>query len=133
MTMKFTIAIEPATESTAFGVVVPDLAGCFSAGDTIEQAFSNAVEAINAHCEFLSEDGLDIPTPKPLSEHHANPEYAGWVWGMVDVDLSRYEGKAEKINITIPRNLLAKIDEYAKSHHLSRSAFLVKAARHEMR
>ena len=33
--MKFTIAIEAGTKTTAFGVVVPDLPGCFSAGDTV--------------------------------------------------------------------------------------------------
>jgi len=32
--MKFTVAIEPGTKKAAFGVVVPDLPGCFSAGDT---------------------------------------------------------------------------------------------------
>ena len=34
--MKFLIAIEPGTPGTAYGVVVPDLPGCFSAGDTLE-------------------------------------------------------------------------------------------------
>ncbi|MGL4766555.1 MAG: type II toxin-antitoxin system HicB family antitoxin [Formosimonas sp.] len=131
--MKFPIAIEPATENTAYGVVIPDLAGCFSAGDTIEEAFNNAIEAIHAHCEFLAEDGQDIPTPAPLDQHFNNPEYVGWTWGMVEVDTSRYEGKSEKINITLPRNLLAKIDNYAQAHHLTRSAFLAEAARHEMR
>jgi predicted RNase H-like HicB family nuclease len=42
--MKFTIAIEVGTKKSAFGVVVPDLPGCFSAGDTIEEAFDNARE-----------------------------------------------------------------------------------------
>lgn len=132
--MKFPIAIEPATENTAWGVVVPDLPGCFSAGDSAEDAFANAVEAIAAHCEFLAEDGLDIPVPRPLAEHQADPEFAGnWVWGMVDVDVSRYEGKAEKINITLPRRLLAKIDAYAKAHGETRSGFLAEAARVAMR
>jgi predicted RNase H-like HicB family nuclease len=65
--MKFTIAIEPGTKKAAFGVVVPDLAGCFSAGDTVEEAFDNAREAIEAHCEVLAEEGKTIPTPKPMS------------------------------------------------------------------
>lgn len=132
--MKFPIAIEPATETTAWGVVVPDLPGCFSAGDSAEEAFANAVEAIEAHCELLAEDGLDIPVPRPLAEHQADPEFAGnWVWGMVDVDVSRFEGKAEKINITLPRRLLAKIDDYARAHGETRSGFLAEAARAAMR
>ena len=53
--MKFPIAIEPGDETTAFGVVVPDLPGCFSAGDTLEAAYANAAEAI----ELWIETALD--------------------------------------------------------------------------
>lgn len=131
--MKFPIAIETATETTAWGVVVPDLPGCFSAGDSAEDAFVNAVEAIEAHCELLAEDGHDIPVPRPLAQWQADPEFAGWVWALVDVDTSRFEGRAEKINITLPRLLLAKIDSYAKAHGETRSGFLAQAARAAMR
>ena len=44
--MKYPIAIEPGDDHTAFGVVVPDLPGCFSAGDTLDEAIDNAREAI---------------------------------------------------------------------------------------
>jgi predicted RNase H-like HicB family nuclease len=130
--MKFPIAIEPATQSTAWGVVVPDLPGCFSAGDTAEDAFARAVEAIEAHCELLADDNVDIPIPQPLADWQADPEYVGWVWALVDVDVSRFEGKAEKINITLPRRLLTKIDAYAKAHGSTRSGFLAQAARAAM-
>ena len=61
--MKFPIAIEPGDETTAFGVVVPDLPGCFSAGDALEAAYANAAEAI----ELWIEAALDIGKPIPLS------------------------------------------------------------------
>lgn len=131
--MKFLIAIEPGTESTAWGVVVPDLPGCFSAGDTLEQAFDNAREAIDAHCELLAEDGMAIPAAKPLAEHQADPDFAGWIWAMVDVPVERYFGPAEKINITVPARILSRIDDYARRHGESRSAFLVRAAQAAMR
>jgi predicted RNase H-like HicB family nuclease len=131
--MKFPIAIEPATENTAWGVVVPDLPGCFSAGDSAEEAFANAVEAIEQHCEILAEDGKDIPVPTPLAKWQADPEFTGWVWALVDVDVSRFDGRAEKINITLPSRLLAKIDSYAKAHGATRSGFLAEAARAAMR
>lgn len=130
--MKFPIAMEPGTPKTAWGVVVPDLPGCFSAGDTAEDAFANAVEAIEAHCEILAEDGAEIPKPRSLGEWQRDPQFAGWVWALVDVDVSRFEGKAEKINITLPRRLLAKIDDYAKAHGATRSGFLAEAARAAM-
>jgi predicted RNase H-like HicB family nuclease len=44
--MRYPIAIEPGTDATAFGVVIPDLRGCFSAGDnTLEEAVTGAEEA----------------------------------------------------------------------------------------
>ena len=76
--MKFTIAIEPGTRKTAFGVVVPDLPGCFSAGDTVEEAFDNVREAIEAHCELLAEDGKAMPRLAPRGKiHFAHTDLSG--------------------------------------------------------
>ncbi|MDP1696802.1 MAG: type II toxin-antitoxin system HicB family antitoxin [Xanthomonadaceae bacterium] len=126
--MKFLIAIEQGTERTAFGVIVPDLPGCFSAGDTLEEAFSNAVEAIDGHIEILIEDGASVPAPADPAVHMADPDYAGMAWGYVDAPIERYLGPAQKINITVPAFALRRIDEYARRHGLSRSGFLVDAA-----
>jgi predicted RNase H-like HicB family nuclease len=130
--MKFIIAIEPATPNTSFGVVVPDLPGCFSAGDTLDDAVSNAHEAIDLWCETIIEDGKDIPISKTIAAHQADPEFAGWVWAVVDVPVEKYLGPSEKINITVPRLLLSRIDEYARAHGASRSGFLAEAARQAM-
>lgn len=43
--MRYPIAIEPGDETHAFGVIVPDLPGCYSAGDTLEEAHANAKES----------------------------------------------------------------------------------------
>ena len=131
--MKFMIALEPGTETTAWGVAVPDVPGCFSAGDTMEEAMGNARQAIEQHVEVLIEDGVQVPKPRTLAHWQANPEYAGWVWAVVDVPVEKYLGPAEKINITVPRLVLARIDEYAKTRGMSRSGFLVEAARSAMR
>lgn len=131
--MKFIIAIEPGTETSAFGVVVPDLPGCFSAGDTLDKAVDNAREAIDLWCETVIEDGGDVPIAKTLAEHQLDPDFAGWIWAVVEVQVERYFGPAEKLNITLPRLLLAKIDEYARSHGETRSGFLAEAARMAMR
>ena len=130
--MKFIIAIEPGTDTTAWWVSVPDLPGCFSAGDTLDEAMENAREAIDQHVEVMIEDGVDIPATRTLATLQADPEYAGWVWAVADVPVEKYLGPAEKINITVPRLVLARIDDYAKAHGLSRSGFLVEAARTAM-
>lgn len=130
--MKFIIAIEPGDQDHSFGVVVPDLPGCFSAGDSLDEAIANAHEAIDLWCETVIEDGLDIPVAKSITEHQQNPEFAGWVWAVVDVPVEKYLGPAEKVNITVPRLLLSRIDEYARSHGATRSGFLAQAARAAM-
>lgn len=131
--MKFIIAIEPGTSKTAFGVAVPDLPGCFSAGDTVEEAFDNAREAIEAHLEVLAEEGKDLPKLKSMSEWQTDKEYKGWTWGIVDVPVEKMFGVAEKINITVPALLLKRIDSYAQSHGKTRSGFLTEAALAAMR
>ncbi len=131
--MKFIVAIEPGTDATAFGVVVPDLPGCFSAGATLDEAVDNAREAIDLWCETVIEDGGDVPVAKTLAVHQADADSAGWIWAVVEVPVERYYGSAEKLNITLPRLLLAKIDEYALAYGETRSGFLAEAARNAMR
>lgn len=131
--MRFFIAIEPGDDDHAFGVVVPDLPGCFSAGDTLDEAFENAREAIDLWCETVIEDGGMIPPGKTLAEHQLDSDLAGWIWSIVEVPVEKYLGPAEKINITLPRLLLSRIDEYAKAHGATRSGFLAQAARQAMR
>jgi predicted RNase H-like HicB family nuclease len=131
--MKFTIAIEAGTKKTAFGVVVPDLPGCFSAGDTVEEAFDNAREIIDAFCKIRAEEGKKLPRPKSMSEWQADKEYEGWTWGIIEVPVEGYFTRAEKINITVPANTLKRIDAYAGKIGESRSGFLVRAAEEAMR
>ena len=130
--MKFIIAIEPGNDTTAWGVVVPDLPGCFSAGDSLDEAMDNAKEAIELHVQTMLEDGEPIPAPRTLAHWQADPEFAGWVWAVVNAPVEKYFGPAEKVNITVPRVILSRIDDYAKRHGLSRSGFLVEAARTAM-
>jgi predicted RNase H-like HicB family nuclease len=86
--MKYPIAIEPGNAEQAFGVVVPDLPGCFSAGDTLELALDNAREAIDLWLETTIDDGGAIPEPRPIGEHYNAPQYAGWIWAVLDIDLN---------------------------------------------
>ena len=130
--MRFPVVLHT-DDGVRYGVTVPDLPGCVSAGDTFDEALESVREAIELHLEGLIEEGGDVPVPHAIAEHRANLDFADGVWAAVDVDVSRYEGKAEKINITIPRRLLVKIDAYAKAHGSTRSGFLAEAARAAMR
>ncbi len=91
--MKFPIAIEPGDETTAFGVVVPDLPGRFSAGDTLEEAYANAAEAIDLWVETALDADQTIPAPGSLQALRRDPELAGWILDVVEVDFSGLFGQ----------------------------------------
>lgn len=130
--VRFPIALHT-DDGISYGVTVPDLPGCFSAGDTLDEAIEMAKEAIDAHVELLIEGGEGIPPRQPIARHQSSPEYAGAVWALVDVPVERYLGPAEKINITVPALVLSRIDEYARRRGESRSGFLTRAAIDAMR
>lgn len=129
--MRYPIVLHT-DDGIRYGVTVPDLPGCFSAGDTFDSALESVREAIDLHAEGLVEEGQELPQPRPIAEHQVNPDFANGVWAVVDVDLSRYDGRSEKINITLPKRLLARIDTYTKAHGETRSGFLAEAARAAM-
>ena len=56
-------------ENSDFGVSVPDLPGCTSAGATLADAASQAAEAITGHLELLADDNREPPKPKSIQEH----------------------------------------------------------------
>jgi len=55
--------IEDAGPDKAVGVWFPDLPGCFSAGDTLDEAILNAADAIAIYAEALGRDGRSLPPP----------------------------------------------------------------------
>lgn len=83
--MLYPIAISIGDEEHAWGVEVPDIPGCFSAGDDLDDAVAMAREAIEGHFEILAEDGAPIPPASKLGVNVANPKYAGWAWAVVDI------------------------------------------------
>jgi predicted RNase H-like HicB family nuclease len=130
--MRFVLALHT-DDNVKYGVTVPDLPGCFSAGDTFDESVEAAIEAIEAHVETLIEDGGQLPDPKSLAIHKANPDLVDAVWVVIDVPVEKYFGPAEKINITVPAVALRRIDAYAQRHGETRSGFLLRAAERAMR
>ncbi|WP_054178002.1 type II toxin-antitoxin system HicB family antitoxin [Trabulsiella odontotermitis] len=111
----------------------PDVPGCYFAGDSLDDAFQDARSALTAHFETLCEMREELPAPDAV-EHHLenNPaDYTGGQWLLVDINMNQFDGRAERINITLPRRLLVKIDRFVSEHphFANRSAFLAEAAR----
>ena len=89
--MRYPIAIEPGDERTAFCVVVHDLPGCFSAGDTLDEAFSGAEEAAAAWVDAALDAGEAVPPPLALESLRQNPDYAGWSFGVITLDPALFD------------------------------------------
>ena len=125
--MRYPVIIHKDPDSD-YGVTVPDLPGCFTAGDTVDDAIVQAVEAIECHIEGLVLDGETIPPPHNIEFHQKNPDYADGVWALVSVTFDKLPGESRCVNITMPELLLALIDQHAKQHGETRSRFIAQAA-----
>ena len=127
--MKYPIAIEPGNKSTAFGVVVPDLPGCFSAADSgIDEAIENARESIELWIETAIDSGQAIPKPSSIDALRKNPEYKGWIWAIAEIDPAVLDTTTERVNIILPRRVLNLLDAKAKQAGESRSGFIAHLA-----
>jgi len=59
--MRYAIVIEKAQSN--YAAYVPDLPGCVTTGNSIEETEKQIREAIEFHIRGLREDGLPIPEP----------------------------------------------------------------------
>jgi predicted RNase H-like HicB family nuclease len=55
--------VEDARPEEAFGIWFPDLPGCFSAGDDIDEALRNAQEALALYAESRAREGRELHAP----------------------------------------------------------------------
>jgi len=122
--MRYPVAIELGDENTAYGVVVPDLPGCFSAGDTLDEALSAAEEAVAGWIDAKLDAGGTIPAPSALDDIRRIPDYAGWVFAVVTIDPAALEDTVDRVNITLPRRVLHRLDALAKAKGETRSGYI---------
>ena len=66
--MRFKVVIEKDEEVGGYVVSCPSLPGCFSQGDTVEEALENIKEAIQACLESLAEDEIKFYLTKPSTQ-----------------------------------------------------------------
>ena len=91
--MHFPVVIHK-DETSVYGVAVPDLPGCFSAGGSIEEAIMSSHEAIACHLEGLLMDGEPIPERVPLERHRVSEQYKDGIWALIEVDVSKLSSRA---------------------------------------
>ncbi|ABM28500.1 type II toxin-antitoxin system HicB family antitoxin [Nitratidesulfovibrio vulgaris] len=126
--MKYPLIVHTDPGMDGFSAELPDFAGCFTAGATVEELASNAQEAVELW--FDGEEDKAVPAPSSLDVVLASEEARGGVVIVVDVDLSFLDKKAVPVNITMPVYVRNTIDRAAKARGLTRSAFIVESALH---
>jgi len=72
----YVAVVEDAGPDKAVGIWLPDLPGCFSAGDDVDEALRNAAEALTLYAEALAEDGRALPPARTLSALRNDPAVA---------------------------------------------------------
>lgn len=114
---------------SAFGIHFPDLPGCFSAADRIEDVIPNATEAL----ALWFEEGDETAEPSSVEaiRERVTDDLAEGAFLVMIPRIGRNR-KPARVNISLDRSMLAAIDSAASMRRLTRSAFLAEAARNEI-
>jgi predicted RNase H-like HicB family nuclease len=128
--MRHYIGIVHKDRDSSYGISFPDLPGCFSAADDLVDLERNAIEAIDLFLD--GEDASQFPARDmneigQIARAESPDDYT-----LMAVPYMRSGGRAVRVNLSIDQATLAAIDEAAARRKLSRSAFLVSAARNEI-
>jgi predicted RNase H-like HicB family nuclease len=129
------VAVIDKDEDSAFGVWFPDVEGCFSAGETVEEAVANAATALRQHVEVVESAGRSVPPARIVDDVLRDEDVrvsveAGAV--LFAVPLLADAGRTVRINISLDKALVDQIDAAATARGLTRSAFLAQAAREKI-
>lgn len=124
--MRFPIVIHKDEESS-FGVIVPDLPGCFSGGDSLEEALVSSKEAIICHVQGMLMHGESLPEKRDINIHKKDKLLVGGFWAWVEVDVSKIDVEDVELNLKIPSPVLHLIDNIAAQDGESRSDLVARA------
>ncbi len=129
--MKYPVIIHKDND-TGYGVTIPDIPGCFTYGDTQEEAVLNIQEAVELY--YQGEDISDPPAPSQMEDLLTSDLYTrdSFLY-LADIDFAFIAPKTQRINITVPEYKLVRIDRAAKARGISRSAFFVDSAEQNIR
>ncbi|NPV69752.1 MAG: toxin-antitoxin system HicB family antitoxin [Firmicutes bacterium] len=98
--LPYRVVLHPAEEG-GYAAEIPELPGCISQGETMEEALKNIEAAKASWLESAIEDGIEIPEPT------AQDEYSG------------------KLNIRMPKSLHRALAERAREERISLNQLIV--------
>lgn len=109
-----------------YWVEFPDLCGCVTEGDTIEEAMAMAQEALGLWIASQMEMGNEVPAPSAITDIHADNAIISYV--STDVDTYRRDTKAVKKMLSIP----AWLAKEAEARNISLSKVLQDALKEQL-
>ncbi len=132
MAQKKDLRVYPAyflKDADGVGVKFPDLPGCLSCADTIEEAYANAKEALEGFIYFSENDGDALPPPTPFEKLKA-PDGGSVVLVSVRMDLVRdqQENRSVTKSVTLP----AWLNKIAMEAHVNFSQILQDALKQRL-
>ncbi len=104
LSLPYRLEIVPDVEEGGFGARYPELPGCITCAETMEQAFANALDAKTAWLQAALEDGIEIPEPIEV------------------IDLSEYSGQ---FKLRIPKSLHRSLSVHAKEEGISMNQYIL--------
>lgn len=104
-------------EDGSYWVEFPDLEGCNTMGDTLEETMANVQEALGLYLATLEETGQSLPTPTAIKDIDTDE-----VTSYICVDLNKYRRSTKSVKKTL--SLPEWLAEEAEKHHLSLSKVL---------
>ncbi|MFW2176986.1 MULTISPECIES: type II toxin-antitoxin system HicB family antitoxin [unclassified Moraxella] len=105
--MQYPIAIFQ--KDSCFFVNFPDIPMLEAQGNNMAEAVSNARMALIHHLHQLMEEEANLPQPTPVSNHLIKPEYAGYTWAIVGIELARIKGEQVELNVQIAQSLYQQL------------------------
>jgi predicted RNase H-like HicB family nuclease len=129
---RYLAIIEEDTEQGLFFASFPDAPGCIADGKSQDEVLDNAADALSEWVADEIADGRAARPPRSYAQLLKSGDLGaggmvGWVPLVVDT------GKLVRANISLDAGLLASIDEAAARRGVTRSAFLVSAARDKIK
>lgn len=122
MALVFYPAIIAREPEGGFSVSFPDVPGCFSEGDTINEAAVSAEEALRGHLAAMADQGMKVDAPSAIDAIEAEPGAA------IVLIPAAPPSRSVRIQVSIEEGLLDRIDRVAPN----RSRFLAEAAREKL-
>lgn len=124
----FSAVLEPSP--TGWGVTFPNFPGCVSFGRTRREAQENATDALELHIAGMMEDGETVPFEGDDEDWimHASDGVSGDRYP-VFITVDMVKAGSERVNVYLPKALLAQIDRFVAGSGMNRSSFFGVAAR----